>query len=156
MVERWNQPVPKGGVVYCLGDFAITGYSKAKYQPKVEKLLSRLNGNKILIVGNHDSPAVQDAKGWSAVYRLHHINVDGQRIIMCHYPMRTWQFRAHGSWMLFGHVHQNMPNTLESLKQHGLTANMCVEQWDYTPVSLERLREFFALRGEFKSSGDDL
>lgn len=143
MIERWNSVVPKGGMVYHLGDFALTGYSEKIYRPRVEELLSRLNGNKILIQGNHDSPAVLRAKGWSAVYRLHHIDVEGQKIILCHYPMRTWQFRGHGSWQLFGHVHQNVPNSPENLQQFGRTANLCVEHWNYTPVSFETLQSLF-------------
>jgi calcineurin-like phosphoesterase family protein len=134
MIEKWNSVVGKGDVVYHLGDFAITGYSK-KHTPKVEKLLGKLNGNKILIRGNHDAPAVLEATGWGSVKNLHHINIDGQRIIMCHYPMRSWQFKAHGSWMLYGHCHHNLPPV-----QGELSLDVGVDGWDFTPLSFNRIK----------------
>lgn len=138
LIDKWNSVVKKGDIVYHLGDFQITGYSK-KHQQLVSKTLKKLNGNKILITGNHDSPAVLSAPEWSKIYRLHHINVNGQRIIMCHYPMRSWQFRSHGSWMLYGHVHGNLPGP-----DGQYTCDVGVDVWNYTPVSFEQLKEKFS------------
>lgn len=135
MIQTWNEIVKPGDLVYHLGDFAITGYSK-KHKPKVESLLKKLNGNKILVKGNHDSPAVLEADGWSSIYKLHHININGQRIILCHYPLRTWQFKAHGSWNLYGHVHGKMP-PLPNTK----ALDVGVDVWKYKPISFERIKE---------------
>ncbi len=140
MIEKWNSVVKKGDIVYHLGDFQITGYSK-KHVDVVSKTLRRLNGNKILISGNHDSPAVLSAPEWSKVYRLHHINVNDQRIILCHYPMRSWQFRGHGAWQLFGHCHNNMqiPDN-----EYSCDVGVDVPAWGFTPVSFEQLKEKFS------------
>lgn len=137
LTERWNSVVKPGDCVYHLGDAVITGYSK-KHGHVVDDILSQLNGNKILIPGNHDSPAVLNSKYWSGVYRLHHININGQRIIMCHYPMRSWQFKAHGSWQLFGHCHGNM-----KVPDNEYTADVGVDCWDFYPVSFEQLQDKF-------------
>lgn len=135
MIDKWNSTVKPGDVVYHLGDFAITGYSK-KHTPIVEKILKKLNGNKILIKGNHDSPAVLGAKGWSAIHNIHHVNYNNQRIILCHYAMRTWQFKGHGSWMLYGHSHGQLP-PLPGER----SLDVGVDCWDFTPVSVTRLQE---------------
>jgi calcineurin-like phosphoesterase family protein len=46
MIERWNErPVRNPDIVYHLGDFAFADQTP---------YLSRLNGQKHLIIGNHD------------------------------------------------------------------------------------------------------
>lgn len=47
MVKRWNSVVGPGDVVYYLGDFSLANRS-------VEYFAPRLNGEKHLIMGNHD------------------------------------------------------------------------------------------------------
>ena len=44
---------------------------------------------------------------FAGVYDQLEIEVDGQRIIMNHYPLLTWPhaFGQHPTWQLFGHVH---------------------------------------------------
>lgn len=49
ITKIWNETVSENDTVYVLGDFSLN----AKY---VEMYLPRLNGKKILIVGNHDKP----------------------------------------------------------------------------------------------------
>ena len=48
MIRRWNEKVPKDGVVYHLGDFGWRGF---QYWRKIRE---QLNGNIHLIIGNHD------------------------------------------------------------------------------------------------------
>jgi len=47
MIERWNSVVGPEDTVYHLGDVAM-------HTSPIERILPRLNGKKILIVGNHD------------------------------------------------------------------------------------------------------
>lgn len=47
LVEQWNEVVSFRDRVYCLGDFSFS-------QASTEKVLPRMNGEKILICGNHD------------------------------------------------------------------------------------------------------
>jgi calcineurin-like phosphoesterase family protein len=133
MIEAWNSTVKPGDLVYHLGDFAITGYSK-KYIPSVEKLLKKLHGNKILIRGNHDATPVLKAKGWQQVYDIHQINIDDQRIVMCHYAMRTWHFKSQGSIHLYGHSHGKLPSLDKSM-------DVGVDAMGYKPIKLERILE---------------
>lgn len=48
MIQKWNSRIDKHDTVYILGDFAF-GTTDEK-----RKLFQRLNGNKVLILGNHD------------------------------------------------------------------------------------------------------
>ena len=51
MIQRWNEVVKPGDVVYHLGDFA---FFKKRDIDKVKELLQTLNGVKYLVIGNHD------------------------------------------------------------------------------------------------------
>ena len=133
MIQAWNDTVKSGDVVYHLGDFAITGYS-LKHKGKTEALLKKLNGNKILIRGNHDAPSVYKAEGWSSVHTMHHVRIDGQRFILCHYGMRTWQFKGKEAIHLFGHSHGNLPPLDKSM-------DVGVDALGYKPNEFERIMD---------------
>lgn len=47
LIRRWNDTVAQDDLVYCLGDFCYN------YQ-QMSEVLPQLNGEKVLIVGNHD------------------------------------------------------------------------------------------------------
>src|ERR1700690_2381531 len=49
MIQTWNETVKEGDEVYVVGDFSLS----ARY---CKEFLPRLNGTKILVVGNHDKP----------------------------------------------------------------------------------------------------
>lgn len=47
LITNWNNKVPPDGLVFHLGDFAWGGY------PKWREIREQLNGDIILIEGNH-------------------------------------------------------------------------------------------------------
>lgn len=47
MIENWNSTVARNDTVFILGDFVFSKIPPAEY-------LNKLNGRKIVIVGNHD------------------------------------------------------------------------------------------------------
>jgi|SRR6478735_1148981 len=48
LINNWNETVSPGDIVYHLGDVALGSWDRW------DGILSRLNGHKILVVGNHD------------------------------------------------------------------------------------------------------
>lgn len=137
LVKNWNEVVEKGDTVYHLGDFALS-YGKQSVDV-IDKLLSRLNGQKHLIKGNHDRKQVLDNSRWASVRDYHEIKVDlggihKQRIVMSHYAFRVWNQMHRGAWMLHGHSHGNLADL------GGKVLDVGVDVWNYTPVSLERLQ----------------
>lgn len=114
IVNRWNARVPKDGTVFVLGDVSF-----AKDHDKTRFYLSRLNGTKHLIRGNHDYHVPNEA--WEidfvSVQDLHEIQVGkSKKIVMCHYPMESWNGSHRGSWHLYGHMHGSKPDPVDSLK----------------------------------------
>jgi len=98
MVERWNAKVKPGDTVYHLGDVVINAKSLHH--------VSRLNGRKILIRGNHD---IFKDKQYREVgfEQLHGCRVFVDKFIMTHIPLHpdsvTDRFRVN----VHGHLHGN-------------------------------------------------
>lgn len=130
MISNWNNVVQKGDTVYHLGDFAF--YNDRK---RIEDILSRLRGQKHLILGNHDEkrPA-QGNSFWASVGHYKRIKIDGQRIILFHYAMKVWHGCHRGAWQLYGHSHGSLPVDLK--RKH---FDVGVDCWNFTPISYEQV-----------------
>lgn len=143
IIERWNAVVRPGDIVYHLGDFALSW--GRKHQGTIDALLGRLCGNKWLIVGNHDRDEVRKNPRWNKVTPYHELKLDlggphKQWIVLCHYPMRTWNLGHYGAWMLHGHSHGNL------VDQSGKILDVGVDCHGYRPVSLEAVAAWMAGR----------
>lgn len=73
------------------------------------------------------------------------INVQGQRIVLCHYPMTTRHRIARGAWMLHGHCHGSLRYPYEPGKIH----DVGVDPNKQAPVAFERLAAMMAKRAVF-------
>ncbi len=124
LIERWNEVVGPRDEIYHLGDF--TAIEDAK---RVSALLATLNGRKHLIIGNNDSPATTENKGWASVGYYAELKVDGRLLILCHYPFRTWHKMGRGAIDLHGHSHGRLK---EATRQY----DVGVDVFDYRPVTL--------------------
>ena len=143
LIQNWNETISPGDVVYHLGDFALSW--GAKHGPLIDEILSRLNGRKYLIAGNHDRPEVLSNPRWVKVYGYHEIKVDmggehKQRINMMHYALRTWNQMHRGAWMLHGHSHGNLPDI------GGKILDVGTMNWGYRPVHIDRIAELMRHR----------
>jgi calcineurin-like phosphoesterase family protein len=132
IVANYNNKVTEQDTVWFLGDFSFTDKHRAK------TLFNRLNGNKFLIKGNHDNKDICNL-GWRGVWDLKSIEVEGNTIVLCHYPMRSWDKSFHGAYHAFGHCHNRLP-------PYGLSCDVGVDAWNYFPVSFP----------EFKAKMDSL
>jgi calcineurin-like phosphoesterase family protein len=81
LIVRWNAVVPPEDEVWHLGDVARRGGD-------VPALLSRLNGRKHLVRGNNDPNATAAAE-WVSVQDYAELEVDGRKLVLCHYPFRS-------------------------------------------------------------------
>ena len=133
LIANWNAVVRPADTVYHLGDFG--------FGPAVRLVRPRLNGNIHLVLGNHDKVQLEDACLFKSIGHLKLIDVDHQRIVLCHYAMRTWQFQAKGAWQLYGHSHGNLADD-----PHLLSLDVGVDCWHYAPVSMAQLRQRMSTR----------
>ena len=127
MISRWNSVVDNSDTVYLLGDFGAEGYEK--------DILSKLNGKKILVKGNHDTKSNEEYRsfGFSEVYDCP-IIIDGFWILS-HDALYVNENMPYAN--LFGHVH-NSPIIKDYSKQYYCVS---VERIDYTPISFERIKK---------------
>lgn len=129
MVMQHNRVVAPRDKVYFLGDLAMS----KKFLP----ILHRMNGEKVLIRGNHDlEPANVYMNYFKDVRGCHQF--DG--MLLTHIPVHPgtlyrWKVNVHG------HLHANRV-LLENGQIDNRYYSVCMEQLDdYTPISLEQLKK---------------
>lgn len=126
IVWNINLRVQPGDDLYILGDFAFADH---------DPFLARLNGNKHLIIGNHDhSKRLKKATLWSSVEMMSRIKIDDTYIMLCHYRMATWYKSHRGALHLYGHSHGNWPGDTQC-------CDVGVDCWNFRPVNLSEARK---------------
>ena len=131
LIDRWNAVVGPEDSVWHLGDVA-------RQPADVPGLLARLHGTKHLLRGNNDPDATLTAQGWASVGDYAEMEVDGHRLVLCHYPFRSWNGQHKRALNLHGHSHGRLKPLLRQY-------DVGVDVHDFTPITLERL---LATRGE--------
>jgi len=138
MIDRHNATVGKNDRVYMMGDVAIS----RKYLP----LISRFNGKKVLVRGNHDifrlsdyTPYFEDIRACK-VYPAH-------GIIVTHIPIHPSGLENRITINIHGHTHANNVTIVGFDDPRYI--NLCVEKTNYTPVSLEDVLLMVEIRREY-------
>jgi calcineurin-like phosphoesterase family protein len=128
MVAGWNEVVGPNDEVWHLGDFAVRVPA-----PEMEALLARLNGIKHLVVGNNDKDEALRLRGWASVTPYAEITVDDARLVLCHYPFRSWNGMHKGVVNLHGHSHGRLKGLPRQI-------DVGVDCWNFRPVTLDEMR----------------
>jgi calcineurin-like phosphoesterase family protein len=154
MVERWNAQVKPRDTVYHLGDVIW----QSRYEKWVE-ILSRLNGKKFIIKGNHDESKtlkrlLKDGLilGWS--YQ-DIISDSGRKVVLNHSPMPFFVNMHKPNYVhLYGHVHVSfdlqmtlkMQRSIEELYQHEVKmyhVGCMMPYMRYAPKTLDEMEAWF-------------
>ena len=131
MVEMWNKTVRPNDKIYHLGDVSI----KRQYI----KVLDKLNGDKVLIRGNHDIFKLNDYTPYFRDIRATH-KLD--KFLLSHYPVHTDCLEGHLKINVHGHLHYK--RVLKSPDAiHPSYVNVSVECINYTPVSFEEVVQMY-------------
>jgi len=146
LIENWNNIVSKNDIIYNLGDIAFCGTTK------LEELLKRLNGNIILIPGNHDNSGVLKVFGkYHSISKADKtvITYDKYKIYLTHENNLDIQ---DDSFIFHGHYHGNdlvdmynisiseVKERFRNEKSFGVKGNSIevgVDLWGYTPVHID-------------------
>ena len=125
MVKLWNDRVKPNDKVYHLGDVVINRKSLS--------IMRRLNGDKVLIRGNHDIFKMADYTEHFRDIRGYHV-MNG--LILSHIPLHPDSLGRFGT-NIHGHTHSNrvlLPNGDIDVRYH----SVCVEQTpDFAPILFE-------------------
>jgi len=130
IIDRINSVVNKKDQLFLLGDVSLGNLIKT------EKLLDKMHGKKVLILGNHDN-SIKNSTRFEHVTQIYDFNFHSPsynniHLVLCHYPMLSWNRKVHGSGHLFGHVHGRVEG-------HGLSFDVGVDANDYMPLNLEQV-----------------
>lgn len=134
LIENWNKVVKPQDKVYHLGDVAFG--NKEDYANKIH---SRLNGKKRLIVGNHDPIRYIVNKQLFEKVMLWRVWDDAS------YPFLFTHVPVHNSAIQERIVHANGVNVHGHIHDAVAPSEdhfcVCVEQINFTPIHLEELKE---------------
>ena len=133
MVKRWNERVSKKDKVYHLGDVVIARKSL--------DILDRLNGDKVLIKGNHDIFKLNDYTKYFRDIRGYHV-MSG--LILSHVPVHSDSIERFGC-NVHGHLHYR--RVLFNGEIDSRYFNVSVECVDYAPILLENLKKKIVEQG---------
>jgi calcineurin-like phosphoesterase family protein len=143
LIKNWNELVKPDDIVFHLGDFAFKGSNS------IQHYRNQLNGKIYLIRGNHDSKQIgQLTPYFDGVFDYLEIDVADnearqgwQHITLCHYALRVWNRSHHGSYSLYGHSHNTLPDDPNSR-----SFDVGVDCHDYKPISYSRVKEIMATK----------
>lgn len=136
LISQWNARVHKRDDVYILGDVSL------KITPEVIRCIDSLNGKIHLVAGNHDRLGLNGmGKYIQDISRLKEIHDEGHRVIMCHYPMASWNAQRFGSIHLYGHVHSMVKLPAIDLSKLANAYNVWCGYYNWGPVTLEELKQ---------------
>ena len=128
LLNNWNFTVGKSDIVFFLGDLAY-GHGKRS----IDYWLSKLNGKKFFIRGNHDKDIITKAKVIPDRYTISYKN---QKFMLMHDPHRPFGWDG---WIIHGDKHNNNLEDFPGIHKKNKTINICSEMIQYTPISLEEI-----------------
>jgi len=158
LINNYNSVVGYGGVCYFLGDFGFAGSAEIK------RLISKLKGTKIIILGNHDKGVnAMYNVGFDAVLMSSSMIISGERVTMSHCPLldtyrentlgmkgydgsENWHgekrhsrfsLTNEGQFHLHGHIHS--PNGGKSKRIEGRQIDVGVDANNYYPLSISKI-----------------
>jgi len=136
IVNAHNSVVRPGDKTYFLGDVCMDRKGRGL------EILARMNGEKILIKGNHDQCKAEAYLKYFKDIRGSH-QFDG--LIMTHIPIHSeslarWGLNVHG------HLHYNVVRMPLSQIPDRRYFNVGMERINYTPISLEEIKKQSNLR----------
>lgn len=131
IIRNIRERVKPGDDLWIIGDFAFG--PPARSESYCRGVFEQLPGRKHLIVGNHDFKQTRSLP-WTSVREIVELRDGGQALVLCHYPMLTWNRARNGALQLFGHVHNNWQGTRNSV-------NVGVDVWGFNPIQLPEILE---------------
>lgn len=124
MIKCWNSVVMPEDKVYHLGDFSLC--SPAHYR----RIIEQLNGDKVLIKGNHDTLELKLYALYFRDVRAYHIIGD---MLLSHIPILEQSLLQRFRGQIHGHTHAESVNNPRYF-------NVSAEVLNYTPILLDKVK----------------
>jgi calcineurin-like phosphoesterase family protein len=147
LIDNWNKTVGKKDIIYILGDFSFLPSENLK-----KHILPKLNGQKYLILGNHDKSSQSLTGYFKQITQMKELVFKQKRfdfleedfkLFLCHYPMVTWNNKHYGSCQLHGHCHNRLTEYNNESTDLRLDIGIDSDIAQFKPVPLEKVYRFF-------------
>lgn len=151
IIAEWNATVKPQDRVFVVGDFSFRGGEAT------DIILSRLRGQKFLVIGNHDhSEILEHTKRWAWTRIRHTHRIGPDAIVLDHFPKLSWLGMHYGYYHLHGHCHGDLrlPESLERARILDVGIDATVK-WtgSYRPVAWEEVKERLRDKGPSSTDG---
>ena len=129
LIKNWNKKITNNDRIFLVGDFSFGNKDQQR------EIAQKLNGYKILIMGNHDN------------YSMEHYQEIGFAEV-CRYPivLNNFWFVSHRPLFLdlpyvniFGHVHSNP--AFADFSPQSICVSVERKHMNYSPISLEEIKQ---------------
>jgi len=125
LIKSWNTVVAKRDKVFILGDITM--------EKKDYRFLNKLNGRKVVVLGNHDLP--QHTKEMLKYVDQIAGVINYKGYILTHVPIHESELTERFRGNIHGHLHEGI------IKDHRYV-NVCVEMTSFKPKTLEELNAY--------------
>lgn len=139
VVHTINNTVKGNNKIYILGDVACYSFNPVN-------LLRKIDCEKILIVGNHDSRWMKESSFrhcFSHIENKMIVHDNEYKIFLSHYPMAEWDGYYKGIYQFYGHIHNSETGAaaVMSLYQNAVNVSLDCIQKPRTAKELISYRE---------------
>jgi calcineurin-like phosphoesterase family protein len=137
IISAFNERVKPNDTLIHLGDVAFI-------TPAIKEFFHRLNCKNIYLVpGNHDRDLVKskELQGYlrKMLLPLQNLTIYNQHMVVSHFAMKIWDRSHFGSWNLYGHSHNFLPDP-KDYKQ----MDVGVDTNNYYPYHFEEIKEIMS------------
>ena len=119
LINNWNEKVGEKDTVYIIGDLSFRDPSE---------ILDRLNGKKILLIGDHDKPSLKVKHKFEMVLDTAIVKFNKKTVYLNHWKNEVWPKSHYNSWHLYAHSHGHLRPT-------GKSWDAGVDNNNYYPLS---------------------
>ena len=153
LINNWNARVSPDDTVIHLGDFCFKnspgGKSGEGSITKSSSYMSRLNGNKVMVRGNHDRN-----NSTKAIIESMMIKHGGLEMFLTHIPPdNTFAVPDFTDLILCGHVHGAWKHKVIKYPESRppmMILNVGVDVWNFRPIDINEIIEYLAKVPEWK------
>ena len=139
IINNVNRMVGEEDELWFLGDFCFA--KQHSYYQTAKRYRDRIVCKHVyLVLGNHDHDSIGDL--FENVYNQTEINVNGQRIVVNHYAMATWDGSHKNVWQCYGHSHSTIETWMDTIMPGRRSTDVGVDNayrlfGEFRPFSVE-------------------
>ena len=150
MIKNINDNVKESDILFHLGDWSFGGFEN------IELFRNRISCKTIhLLLGNHDHHIEDNKNGIKRIFTSvnNYLEVgigsknNNKKLILCHYPIVSWNHLKRGAYMLHGHQHLKGDKRFGNGKR--MDVGMCGSP-EFRPYHFDEIKDLLKDRENFE------